>query len=135
MALKISINNIIEESKFILRISFYTDEIVETTFAFGNVTKGFQRNHLFLENAQREVLKPDLLAFITPARTPGYITPEGPISISKKFVYDLKGEIEQNELRVVIDFLTTGWILEKGQTYYMYIFYKESKSNELEIRF
>lgn len=133
MQLQIEIEEIKFESEFVLKINFFTNEAHESCFEFGNHAGGFERNCLHIEDSFQNELHPYEILYIKP-KDKGFKTTTN-ISSNKSFQYQIKGNIKEVDNKILIEFKSISWLINKGEIYYLSIKFRNAESKKKKINF
>jgi hypothetical protein len=115
-----------------LSVIFYTDSQDTIPFKFGNASKSFQRDRVFIEAEGGRIVEAIQEMYLNPIKssvTETNITKENP------FTYEVVGKIKDLGNKIELDLSTASYHLTKGKVYRIYVKIGDTVSNKLEISF
>lgn len=130
---KVKLEVIKLKEHFSLNIIYYGKYTKEQPFRFFNSYKSIERVDLKIVNRKGEIIEPDGQGAISPKNTNEINTM---ISQTKPFVYNSIAELEEIDGKTVfLNFITSAYILKKGEPYYFYLHYLDEVTDKIEVIF
>lgn len=115
-----------------LMVIFYTDSQDTIPFKFGNASKSFQRDRVFIEAAGGRTVETIQEMYLNPMKSS---VTETNITKYSPFIYEVVGKIKDLNDKIKLDLSRASYHLTKGKVYRIYVKIGDTVSNKLEISF